>query len=105
LSHGAHSLYLFLATVADNQGLSWYGEGRVAVELGMGPAQLETVRAELVAADLIAYRPPLYQVLELRPLAGPVIPAGGQRSGPAERPATAAEVRALIRTVFGAVDR
>ena len=105
LSHGAHSLYLFLATVADNQGLSWYGDGRVTVELGMSPAQLESVRAELVAADLIAYQPPLYQVLELRPPAGPVIPAGVRRSGPAERPATAAEVRAMIQTAFGTVDR
>ena len=101
----AHSLYLFLATVADNQGLSWYGDGRVTVELGMSPAQLESVRAELVVADLIAYRPPLYQVLELRPQAGPVIPAGVRRSGPAERPATAAEVRAMIQTAFGTVDR
>ena len=105
LSHAAHSVYLFLATVADNQGLSWYGDGRVTVELGMGSAQLETVRAELVAADLIAYRPPLYQVLELRPQAWPAIPAGVRRPEPAERPATPAEVRAMIQTAFGTVDR
>ncbi len=105
LSHGAHSLYLFLATVADNQGLSWYGDGRVTVELGMGAAQLESVRAELVVADLIAYRPPLYQVLELRPPAGPAIPAGVRRPEPVERPATAAEIRVMIQTAFGAVDR
>jgi len=105
LTPGAHSLYLFLAVVADNQGLSWYGDGRVMVELGMSLGQLESARALLVAADLVAYQPPLYQVLEVRPQAGPVCGPGHQEAGPAERPATAAEVRALIQARFGAVNR
>ena len=105
LSHAGHSLYLFLATVADNQGLSWYGDGRVMVELGMSLAQLERARTELVAADLIAYQPPLYQVMELRSPCRPVMPAVVPRTEPGERAATPAEVRALIQATFSAVGR
>lgn len=105
LSHAGHSLYLFLATVADNQGLSWYGDGRVMIELGMSLAQLDGARTELVAADLIAYQPPLYQVLELRPPCRPVMPAVVPRAVPGERAATPAEVRALIQATFSAVGR
>lgn len=106
LSHAAHSLYLFLADVADRQGLSWYGDGRVMVELGMSLAELDGARTELVVADLIAYQPPLYQVLELRSRpAGTEVPSQVQRPSAGERAATAAEVSALIRATFGAVGR
>jgi hypothetical protein len=106
LSHPAHSLYLFLADVADHQGLSWYGDGRVMVELGMSLAELDGARAELVAADLVAYQPPLYQVLELRARpAGAQVPAQVQRPSSGERAATPAEVSALIQATFGAVGR
>jgi len=106
LSHTARSLYLFLGTVADRQGLSWYGDGRVMVELGMSLAELDGARAELVAADLIAYQMPLYQVLELRARpAGAGVPTQVQRTSPKERAATPAEVSALIRATFGAVGR
>jgi hypothetical protein len=105
LSHAAHSLYLFLATVADHQGLSWYSDGRVMVELGMNWTELETARRELLGADLVAYRPPLYQVLELAPAVGVVTCVGRVTGGPAERPATPAEVHALIQAAFGPVGR
>jgi hypothetical protein len=106
LSHPARSLYLFLTTVADPQGLSWYGDGRVMVELGMSLSELDGARAELVAADLVAYRPPLYQVLELRARpAGTASAAQVQRASGGERAATPAEVSALIRATFGAVGR
>jgi hypothetical protein len=101
LSHAAHSLYLFLATVADNQGISWYSDTRTGVELGMSSPELARARSELLTADLLAYRAPLYQVLEL-----PRQAVGVNRPGrPAARPATPAEVRALIESTFGTVDR
>lgn len=76
------------------------------VELGMGLAQLDGARTELVAADLIAYQPPLYQVLELRARpAGADVPARVQRRSPGERAATPAEVGALIQATFGAAGR
>jgi hypothetical protein len=64
-SHGAWTLYLFLVTVADVQGLSFYSDGAIGRHLAMDPVSLSTARQQLVQADLIAYRKPLYQVLSL----------------------------------------
>ena len=62
----AAALYLFLVTVADAQGLSYYGQATLARRLHLSEQALTAVRAELVALDLIAYQAPLYQVLSLR---------------------------------------
>jgi hypothetical protein len=105
LSHAAHSLYLFLADVGNNQGLSWYGDGRVMGDLGMSLAQLESARAELIRADLIAYQPPLYQVLEIPPRASTAVPAESQPPGPVECPATQVEVSAIIQATYRAMGR
>jgi hypothetical protein len=63
----ALALYLVLVTVADAQGLSYYGEASLARRLSMPVARLLQARADLVALDLIAYECPLYQVLSLDP--------------------------------------
>jgi hypothetical protein len=65
LSHAADALYLFLVTVADARGLSFYSERSIGRLLSMAADQLAKARKELVCADLIAYRHPLYQVLSL----------------------------------------
>ena len=68
----ALALYLFLVTVADSDGLSWYSEPALCRMLSWTPPQLRHVRDELHEADLVAYRKPLYQVLDLsRELAMP----------------------------------
>jgi hypothetical protein len=59
----ALALYLFLVTVADAEGVSWYGDERLCVELGFSDKALRDVRDELQSADLIAYDRPFYQVL------------------------------------------
>lgn len=61
----ACALYLFLVTVADAQGLSYYSEASIAKRLSMEPARLGQARADLVRLGLIAYESPLYQVLAL----------------------------------------
>lgn len=61
----ALALYLFLCTVADAQGLSYYSDQTTENLLGFSPLELSSARAELVAAGLIAYRTPFYQVLSL----------------------------------------
>jgi hypothetical protein len=66
LSHPACALYLFLLTVADAQGLSYYAEPTLCRRLSMTPATLYQARQELIARQLVAYRRPLYQVLALR---------------------------------------
>jgi len=59
------ALYLFLVTVGDAQGLSYYSEASIARRLSMDPVRLGQARADLVRLGLIAYESPLYQVLAL----------------------------------------
>lgn len=63
----ALALYLFLVTVADARGLSFYADASVGRLLSWSPAELERARATLIRAGLIAYEAPLYQVLALEP--------------------------------------
>ncbi len=59
------ALYLFLVTVSDPQGLSYYSDQAICRRLRIEPATLSAARAHLQKADLIAYQKPLYQVLSL----------------------------------------
>jgi hypothetical protein len=61
----AAALYLFLVTVADAQGLSYYSEAVLERSLSLVPARLRQARADLLRVGLIAYQRPLYQVLGL----------------------------------------
>ena len=63
----ALALYLFLCTVADAQGASFYSDGRVCEFLGLEGATLKAARRELIDAGLVAYSRPFYQVLSLDP--------------------------------------
>lgn len=64
-SHEALTLYLFLVTVCDAEGLSYYSDAKTGRLLNMNEAVLSSARGELCEAGLIAYRSPLYQVLSL----------------------------------------
>lgn len=59
------ALYLFLLTVADAQGLSYFGDVSIAQHLGIQVADVAAARENLIQADLIVYKKPLYQVLSL----------------------------------------
>ena len=63
----ALALYLLLVTVADAEGLSYYSDKTAARLLSLNEAQLCEARCSLLAAGLIAYEAPLYQVLSLEP--------------------------------------
>ncbi len=65
LSHEACALYLFLLTVADAQGLSFYSERSLCQRLSMTPVVLRQARQALIEFALVAYQRPLYQVLAL----------------------------------------
>ena len=65
------ALYLFLIAVADVDGLSWYSDSGLCRYLSLAGSELERVRDELQRAELIAYRKPLYQVLDLAPIQAP----------------------------------
>ena len=65
LSGDAVFLYFFLAAVSDKQGLSFYADSTIAVRLRMSEGIMVRAREELIDFDLIAYQPPLTQVLSL----------------------------------------
>jgi hypothetical protein len=75
LSGDAMLLYFFLAAVSDKQGLSFYADSSLAVRLKSSEGIIVRARNELIDADLVAYQPPLTQVLSLPP-------AGIQRRQP-----------------------
>jgi len=64
-SHGSATLYLFLVTVADAQGLSYYADRSICQRLGMDEQAVQRARQELIRLDLIAWQRPLYQVLAI----------------------------------------
>jgi hypothetical protein len=67
----AAALYLFLLTVADGQGLSYYSDAALVRCLSLSAARLSQARGDLLRVGLIAYQRPLYQVLALdSPLRG-----------------------------------
>ena len=70
-SADALALYLFLVTVADGQGLSYYADKTLCGLLPLDETSLARARQELIAAGLIAYQRPLYQVLALDAPASP----------------------------------
>jgi hypothetical protein len=70
----ALALYLFLVTVADGQGLSYYSDAGISKLLPLDGPALARARQELIWARLIAYQKPLYQVLSL----DPPVPRSGQ---------------------------
>jgi hypothetical protein len=65
LSHEACALYVFLLTVADAQGLSYYAARSLGQRLPMSAAQVHQARQLLTHQGLLAYRRPLYQVVAL----------------------------------------
>lgn len=61
----AAALYLFVLTVADAQGLSYYGDSTLMQRLHLNSEELGAARQQLIALELVAYRAPLYQVLAI----------------------------------------
>ena len=61
----ALALYLFLITVADAQGLSYYADRTLQQWLSFNAQELVDARGRLIRAGLIAYRDPIYHVLSL----------------------------------------
>ena len=65
LTGDAIALYFFLAAVSDKQGLSFYGDAKIAARLRMREPAVVAAREELLNQDLVAYQHPLTQVLSL----------------------------------------
>jgi hypothetical protein len=100
-STSALALYLFLVTVADADGLSWYSEDALCRQLSCSGPQLESARSELEHAELIAYRKPLYQVLDLTPV--PMqSPTGAARTSP-RRNGEPVAIGTILKHMLGGV--
>lgn len=80
------ALYLFLLTVADSRGLSFYSDASLSRFLRLDPQAVHTARQCLLQADLIAYQKPNYQVLSLP-----------QSQPPSQRLGQAASVGDILR--------
>ena len=79
--HGAWALYLFLVSVGDAQGLSYYSDASLSRALKLDLPTLAQCRRQLIEADLVAYEKPLYQVLSLIDTPAPTsAPTGPLRS-------------------------
>jgi hypothetical protein len=80
--HAALALYLVLVTVADAEGLSYYSDTSLERMLRLDHAGLSAARSELVAAGMVVYQKPLYQVLALESAASqpPAARSGQARS-------------------------
>lgn len=89
----ALALYLFLVTVADAEGLSYYSEAAICRRLKIDLVGLGAARTGLEEADLIAYRRPLYQVLSLENQPGP-------SSLPSQRGGQTQSVGQILRRVL-----
>jgi hypothetical protein len=61
----AWALYLVLVTVGDEHGLSYYSDKSLGRLLSLDSGKIVIARRQLVAAGMIAYEEPLYQVLSL----------------------------------------
>jgi len=61
----AAALYLFLVTVADAQGLSYYGSASLMQRLHLSTEEFGAARQQLIDLELVAYQAPLYQVLAI----------------------------------------
>ena len=98
-SHEALALYLFLVTVADAEGLSYYSDPAVGRLLDMNESMLVASRRELCRVGLIVYRNPLYQVLSLdNPEAGQPMRA---RRSPGSSGGEAVSIGEVLRQAIG----
>ena len=80
----AAALYLFLVTVADAQGLSYYGGATLMQRLHLSSEELGAARQQLIDLELLAYQAPLYQVLAI---AGTTVAPRTPPASPAPAPA------------------
>jgi len=101
----AAALYLFLITVADVQGMSWYGDVSTARRLSIDEACLRRARGDLIRAGLLSYARGLYQVLALDDvwLLPPAARHEVATSEPSSVPALPATKRSAVREHLAAL--
>jgi hypothetical protein len=99
----ALALYLFLLTVADAQGLSYYSDRSISERLPLDCHHLAKAQEALQKAGLIAYEKPIYQVLALGQAT--IQPAKPEPSKPRHRARPVAIGEMLRRALEGCDDQ
>jgi hypothetical protein len=84
--------------VADAQGASYYSDATVGKLLSLSSVRLRGARAELLAAGLIAYGTPFYQVLSLEPK--PDVPPALPASAAPPRAGEALSAADILRAIW-----
>lgn len=85
LSPESIAFYLFLVSVGDSQGLSYYSNNGISKLLTL--KSVNCCREELIQSDLLAYSDGLYQVLEL-----PSFAAGTKPTSLSPRPLNSPDI-------------
>jgi hypothetical protein len=62
---GSWALYLFLLTVGDSEGLSYYSVKSICERTCMDEDELGAALRDLIQRNLVAYQAPFFQVLEV----------------------------------------
>lgn len=96
LSPTALNLYLFLILVGDHQGLSFYSDLSIAKHLPLRPNALALARRELIANHLLAWSPPLYQVLAIKPS----LPSRSTASSESPRSGVPQQIGEVLRSLL-----
>jgi hypothetical protein len=100
------ALYLFLVTVADAQGLSYYSEASLRRRLRLSATQLSAARSQLIELQLLAYQAPIYQVLALPSAAvAAAPPTPGASPGACDRHTARAHLARLLAQLERSRDR
>jgi hypothetical protein len=81
LTHAQMALYLFLHCVSDAAGLSYYGDERMGQYLHLTESALHEARQGLIHRQMLLYRRPMYQLLDL-----PAAPSGASPADPRRAP-------------------
>ncbi len=84
LTHAQMALYLFLHCVSDPEGLSYYGDERIGQYLHLCNAALREARQGLIRRQMLLFRRPMYQLLDLpatRSVASHADPGRGRDNG------------------------
>ena len=86
-------LYLFLVSVSDRYGLSFYHDDRICNLLKIDMPSLGEARQQLIMRSLLAYERPIYQVLSLPP--EPIIPPSKEERAEMERQKAISNIRKI----------
>lgn len=96
-------VYLFLCTVGNREGISFWSRARISQMLNLTPEEVDTALATLITADLIAANDRIVQVLPVpdgcrRHLDAPHGPHDSQKARPTDKVGSHATTRVQINS-------